>query len=135
VTFADVDPMLGCGYRNWRRGGRVTRFQGRRKVSFLIIAAFLVAACDPAGLINVAGRSAECAGHPQPDMCEQALAAVVAELGDRREGGQIRIDPVQCAHGRCWTWAYVTGARGGADQQLSVDWLADGEITVGYVVP
>ncbi|MGH2476362.1 MAG: hypothetical protein ACRDIL_13980 [Candidatus Limnocylindrales bacterium] len=68
-------------------------------------------------------------------MCEQALEAVVAELGDRREGGRIRVDPVQCAHGKCWTWAYLTPTGGGAEQLLSVDWLPNGEISIGYVVP
>jgi len=38
------------------------------------------------------------------------------------------------ANGKCWTWAYVTPAGGGADQQLSVDWQPSGEISVGYVV-
>jgi hypothetical protein len=67
-------------------------------------------------------------------MCQQAHEAVVAELGDRADGGRIRIDPVQCANGTCWTWAYVTPASGGRDQQLSVDWLSNGEISISYVV-
>lgn len=112
----------------------VTRLQVLLPVSVLVIATFLIAGCAPTGFVVVDGRSAECAGHPQRDMCEQALKAVVAELGDSRAGGQIRIDPVQCAHGKCWTWAYLTQADGGRDQQLSVDWLPNGEITVGYVV-
>src|SRR5687767_11043887 len=105
-----------------------------RQVSVLVIATLLIAACAPTGFPNVVGRSAECAGHPQPDMCRQAVEAVIAELGDRAEGGRIRIDPVQCAHGKCGTWAYLTPADGSRDQQLSVDWLPNGEISVGYVV-
>lgn len=109
----------------------MTRLQ---PASALLAAALLVAGCAATGFVPVDGRSAECAGHAEPQMCQQALEAVVAEVGDRTEGGQIRIDPVQCAHGRCWTWAYVTPPDGGGDQQLSIDWLPNGEISVGYVV-
>jgi hypothetical protein len=112
----------------------VTKLHIGRLVFVLVTAAYLIGGCAPTGIAVFGGRSAECAGHPQPDMCEQALDAVVAELGDRRAGGRIRIDPVQCAHGKCWTWAYLTPASGGRDQQLSVDWLPNGEISVGYVV-
>jgi hypothetical protein len=73
-------------------------------------------------------------GNPEPEMCEQALEAVVVEVRDRTESARIRIDPVQCAHGKCWTWAYVTPAGGSDEQQLSVDWLPSGEISIGYVV-
>ena len=112
----------------------MTRLHMLSPVSVLVIAAVVIAGCGPTGSTLVDGRSAECGGHPQPDMCQQALEAVVAELGKRADGGRIRIDPVQCAHGTCWTWAYVTPANGGRDQQLSVDWLPNGEINVGYVV-
>jgi hypothetical protein len=67
-------------------------------------------------------------------MCEQAYEAIIAELADQSASGQIRIDPVQCAHGKCWTWAYVTSVPGGREQQLSVDWLPNGDVHVGYVV-
>ncbi len=103
-------------------------------VPLLLTGAVLITGCGPTGFTLVDGRPAECAGHPQPDMCQQALDAVVAELGDSADGGRISIDPVQCAHGKCWTWAYVTPVGGGRDQQLSVDWLPNGEINVGYVV-
>jgi hypothetical protein len=98
------------------------------------LAALLIAACSPTGIVPLDGRTAACAGHPQRDKCEEAFEAVKAELADRMEIGQMRIDPVQCAHGKCWTWAYVTPANAGREQQLSVDWGPNGEISVGYVV-
>lgn len=107
---------------------------GLRPVAVLLTAALLLAACVPTILDTVDGRSAQCASNPEPAMCEQAFKAVVTELGDRARDAQIRIDPVQCAHGRCWTWAYVTPAGAGGEQLLSVDWLPSGEISIGYVV-
>lgn len=96
---------------------------------------FVIAGCGATRQLTGRGPSVECASHPQPDRCEQALVAVIAELGDRRAGGRIRIDPVQCANGACWTWAYLSPAAGGREQQLSVDWGPNGKISVGYVVP
>ena len=97
----------------------------------MLAAAVLVGGCGGTGLIAVG--SPECAGHADPEMCEQALEAIVAELGDSLAGRQVRIDPVQCAHGACWTSASVSAA-GGGEQQLSIDWLPSGEISVSYVV-
>jgi hypothetical protein len=110
----------------------MTWLHGSRPASVLVTAALLITACAPTDIVPVA-RLSECAGHPQPAMCEQAWKAVAAELGDGTEIRAIRIDPVQCANERCWTWAYVASAEG-ADQQMSVDWLPNGEISVGYVV-
>jgi len=103
-------------------------------VSILLTVALLLTACGPTGFVTVDGGTTQCAGNPEPEMCEQAFKAVVVELGDRAKDGQIRIDPVQCANGRCWTWAYLTPASGGGEQQLSVDWLPNGEISISYVV-
>ncbi len=108
------------------------RAPGNQSTSLLLAAALLVAGCRDTGLITVG--SPECVGHSGPEMCEQALEAIVAELGDTHAGRQIRIEPVQCAHGNCWTWASVSEARGGGDQRLSIDWLPNGEVSVGYVV-
>jgi hypothetical protein len=104
------------------------------RLVFVLLMASLVAGCEPGALVGVEGRSPECADNPEPEMCEQALDAVVAELGERAAGGRIRIDPVQCAHGRCWTWAYLTPADHGREQQLAVDWLPSGEVSIRYVV-
>jgi hypothetical protein len=100
----------------------------------MALAAVLVGACGSTGVIPV-DRTAACAGNPRPDLCEQAFEAVVAELGGLASGAQLRIDPVQCANQRCWTFAFVTSAGGGPDQQLSVDWGPDGEISLSHVVP
>lgn len=113
----------------------VIRLHASRPASALIVAALLIAACGPTGIIPIDGRAAACAGHPQPDLCSQAFEAVIAELGDRMKVGQMHIDPIQCANGRCWTWAYVTPVGTAPDQQLSIDWGPNGEISVGYVVP
>jgi hypothetical protein len=111
----------------------VTRLHMLAPISVLS-AAVLIAGCGPMASMLGDGSSTECGGHPQPDKCRETLEAVVAELGESAAGARIRIDPVECAHGKCWTWAHVTPAGGGRDQQLSVDWLPNGEINVGYVV-
>jgi hypothetical protein len=98
----------------------------------LLTAAVLVAACGGTGFITLGPP--ECVGSSEPEMCEQALEAIVTELGDSLAGRQIRIDPVQCAHGACWTFAFVRGPGGGGDQQLSIDWLPNGEVSISYVV-
>ena len=108
------------------------RLPANQRTSLLLAAALLVAGCGDTGFITVG--SPECVGHSEPEMCEQALEAIVAELGDIRADGQIRIEPVQCAHGNCWTWASVSTARVGGDRRLSIDWLPNGEVSVGYVV-
>ena len=110
----------------------MTRLAAVPGTSVLLAAALLGAGCGGAGFITAG--SPECVGHTEPEMCEQALEAIVAELGESLAGRQIRIDPVQCAHGSCSTWASVSGAGGGGDQQLSIDWLPSGEVSVSYVV-
>ncbi len=104
-----------------------------RALGLLILASLLLAGCQLAPMVGLEDSSAECARNSDVEMCEQALAAVRAELGEQALGGRIRIDDVQCAHGNCWTWAYFTPAAGGAEWTLSVDWLPNGQVTIGYV--
>jgi hypothetical protein len=104
--------------------------------ALLIIGLYAVLAggCGSTGIAPV-DATAACSGNTRPDLCRQAFDAVIAELGGMPQGSRIRIDPVQCANDRCWTWAYVTPNAGGLDQQLSVDWTPNGEISISHVVP
>jgi hypothetical protein len=106
------------------------------RVSALLALTALVAGslagCQLAAMVGLDAGSPECAAHPQADLCEQVLSAVRNELGAQAEGGAIRVEPVQCAHGNCWTWAQFTPAGGGSEWMLSVDWLPNGEISIGY---
>lgn len=96
--------------------------------------ALLLSGCS---LLDLEPGSPECHGHPQPERCEQALAAVVAELTSQETPieGSLRIEPVQCAHGRCWTWAYLTSTDGRSELTMGVDWMPNGEVSVSFVVP